>query len=97
MLDVKNRNLRLMGQLLWRRRCGGVFEVVVVEVCLGGGFEDESVGWGFVEGLSRWKDPKAVEEPMPDEDLLEIEGKNLRMKKENYEMTRDLVVDDFTR
>jgi hypothetical protein len=44
MLDFKNRNLRLMGQLLWRRQCGGVFEVVVVEVCLGGGFEDESVG-----------------------------------------------------
>jgi hypothetical protein len=26
--------------------------------------------------LSGWKDPKAVEEPMPDEDLLESEGKN---------------------
>jgi hypothetical protein len=34
---------------------------------------------------------------MLDEDLLESEGKNLRMKKEIYEMTQDIPVDDFTR
>jgi hypothetical protein len=44
-----------------------------------------------------FKDPKAAEEPMLDEDLLESEGKNLRMKKEIYEMTQDIPVDDFTR